>query len=231
MGWWDSKDEAGVIIGDEPLDLAYKFVEDLAACYRDGTPGRSPTPAELAMALQVCLSVSSDAAFGEDNPVSVTKVSIRTTKRRKTQRYAVGDLIAFDLEDGRYAFARIMVNSKVMGLVLEVFRATSGSLLPPPNVTESGRVGPVFAHGTGAIETWLERVVAHDPSYEPSEADKRIEMVTGSPLLWTEDIYSNRVRGPISKQEAAGLPKWYLAGHSTQVERIRMLLDREKDGG
>ena len=170
MGWFESTETPGVMLGDEAFDRAYELLHELARCYRGGV-GRKPTLEELRALLQTELRVAG-AELCEDADGKQVEVVFKTKKKPKEQPVEVGDVFAIRLPDGRHVFGRLMHRGSAQDIVIEVFRATRRSPAFHPEIAASGRLlHPMNMTSTRAINRWRWLVVGTTPGYA-SPADE-----------------------------------------------------------
>jgi Immunity protein 26 len=186
MGWFESGKAAGVILGDEPLDLTYDFLKQLAEVYQDGCE-RKPTLEEVRTTLEMVLINAGEEYVGDLAVREVTAVTIKTAKKRKSQPYKQGDVLAIPIEGGRFAFGRLMLVSKSRGMLVEVFREVSDRKQLSPSILASGRLfhplrflANLRAGGDG-IKSWRWTVVASDDGYAMTEKDWALEFKAPDP--------------------------------------------------
>src|SRR4051812_16747465 len=126
MGWYESPQEPGVMLGDEAFDAMYEGLKGVAAAYREGL-GRKPTLDEVRALLETELRVAGDDLVDGLDEIAVKQVSIKTAKKPKDQPFGVGDVFAVPISGGRFAFGRVMLLDKLEGMLIEVFAKTSNS--------------------------------------------------------------------------------------------------------
>ncbi len=186
MGWFESGKAAGVILGDEPLDLTYDFLKQLAEAYQEGCE-RKPTLEEVRRLLELVLVSSGEEHISDLDEREVTEVAVKTAKKRKSQPYKQGDVLAIPIVGGRFAFGRLMLVSKPRGMVLEVFREVSERKVFRPSILASGRMFhpvrflPTLPNAKSAIKSWRWLVVASDDKYAMTEQDWALEFKARDP--------------------------------------------------
>jgi len=208
MGWWNSKDEPEVIVGDEPLDIASELLHRIASCYVDSELGRKPTPTELERTLELALSTSIAEIVQGGESLDLSRLTLKTKRRPKRHKVLVGDVFAVPLDDGRFAFGRVMVDVPKRGYVVEYFRGSSATATWRSDIAGSGRLGMPRAISGRALEERLWPTVARRREYEPSDEDKTLEFAGGMPPhMWVQDIYFEVIRERIDVEEGKSLPR------------------------
>ena len=81
MGWFSYQD-TDQVIGDDTLDLTYSYLEQLSKKY-SANLGRKITLEELQTLLCMSLDVSGEEFIEGLSEKSVSKVTVKTAKRRK----------------------------------------------------------------------------------------------------------------------------------------------------
>ena len=157
MGWFESAKDSGLILGDEPLDLTHRFLKEIADSYEEGCE-RKPTLAEVVALLESGLKLSGGDHIADLQEREVTSVVVKTAKKRKDQRYQVGDVFAIPVASNLFAFGRIMRDEKSSGTLVEVFKQTGTAKAYHPSIVSSGRMfHPVFLgtylKGKGVLKT------------------------------------------------------------------------------
>lgn len=234
MGWFESGKAAGVILGDEPLDLIYDFLKQLADVYVEGCK-RKPTLEEVRTLFEMVLKSAGDEYIMDLVEREVTAIVVNTKKKRKSQAYKQGDVLAIPIEGKRFAFGRLMLVNKLDGLLLEVFREISERKDPRPTVLTSGRMFhpvrfvPSLYVGGNVIKSWRWTVVTSDNDYAMTAEDMALEFKAhDSHGGWCAvDMQNNTVRA-LTDQEAKGM-EWSGFACAEDVEqRIAEELKREE---
>jgi hypothetical protein len=234
MGWFESGKVAGVILGDEPLDLTYEFLKQLADVYQEGCE-RKPTLEEVRNLLELVLFSSGEEHISDLDERDVTGITIKTAKKRKSQSFKQGDVLAIPIEGGRFAFGRLMLVSKPRGLLLEVFREISERKVFRPSILASGRMFhpvrflPTLPDATNAIKSWRWIVVASDDGYAMTEQDWALEFKAPEPRgEWSAINMRDNTYRRLTHEEAALMEDtqfWMAVGVE---ERIMEELKREE---
>lgn len=180
MGWFETDEFPEALIGDEPLDLAGQFLEQLRDAYMDG-PGRQPTLAEFEATLAIVLGTVGARWFEELDGKRVVKLAIKTKKAPKRQEYAVGDIFAIPLSAGDYAFGRYIYDRPKEGGLIEVYGDLRESPVFDAGVLEYELMGPpLWISPSATLESGDFPILRHDPEFEPEGLDE-LEMLGGPP--------------------------------------------------
>jgi hypothetical protein len=180
MGWFESGKAAGVILGDEPLDVAYDSLKQLSEAYQEGCK-RKPTLEEIRTIFEMVLKNAGDEYISDLDEREITAITIKTAKKPKSQPYRQGDVLAIPIDGGRFAFGRLMLVSKPNGMLLEVFREVSERKEFRPSIVASGRLFhpsrflPNLRAGGDGIKSWRWTVVASDDGYSMTDDDWSLE--------------------------------------------------------
>lgn len=232
MGWFESGKVAGVILGDEPLDLTYDFLKQLSEAYQEGSE-RKPTLEEVRTLFEMVLKSAGEEHIADLGEREVTAVAFKTAKKPKSQTYKQGDVLAIPIEGGRFAFGRLMMISKPRGMLLEVFCEVSDRKNFRPSILASGRMfhpvrfsGNLRGGGDG-IKSWRWTVVASDDGYAMTDADWLLEFKahdTGSE--WCAVNLRNNEYHRVTNEEAEGMETTAFTGIQDVEERIAEELRR-----
>jgi hypothetical protein len=234
MGWFESGKAAGVILGDEPLDLTYDFLKQLAQVYQEGCE-RKPTLEEVRTLLEMVLINAGEEHVGDLAEREVSAVTIKTAKKRKSQPYKQGDVLAIPIEGGRFAFGRLMLVSKLDGMLIEVFREVSDRKEFRPSIVKSGRLfhpmrflGNLRAGGDG-IKCWRWTVVAPNSDYAMTDEDWAMEFKAhGDHGEWCAITLRNNDWHPLTSEESKGMEPAAFSCIQDVEERIVEELNREE---
>ncbi len=228
MGWFESGKAAGVILGDEPLDVTYDFLKQLAETYQEGCK-RKPTLEEVRTLFELVLFSSGEEHISDLDEREVTEVTVKTTKKRKSQPYKEGDILAIPIEGGRFAFGRLMLVSKPDGMLLEVFREISQRKIFRPCIAASGRMFhpvrflPNLPGGVDAIKSWRWIVVASDVGYAMTAQDWALEFKAPDPRGgWSAINMRDNTYRSLTTEEAASMEDtqfWKPAGVEERIAR------------
>ncbi len=232
MGWFESGKVAGVILGDDPLDLTYDFLEQLSEAYQEGC-NRKPTLEEVRTLLEMVLHSSGDELLSDLDEREVKAVDIKTARKKKNQPYKQGDMLAIPVEGGRYAFGRLILVSKPLGMLLEVFREVSDRKELRPSILESGRMfHPIrfltsLRNGDDAIKSWRWTVMASEDGYSMAEKDWALEFKAHDPRGgWSAASLRNNASRRLTSEEAEGMEPFAYSGPEDVEERIAEELKR-----
>lgn len=135
MGWWEQ--EEGVLVGDGPLDILDKALQQIADEYKEDAE-RNPTTKELTTTPKIAIKARQDILFGELNGMEVSDVVIKMKKIPKKQSYQIGDYIAVPLRSGGYGYARIMDEFGSIGMLFLLLDIYSEEILPVETVSKAG---------------------------------------------------------------------------------------------
>ena len=211
MGWFESGKVPGVILGDEPLDLTHDFLKQLAEVYQEGCQ-RKPTLEEVRILFETVLKSAGEDHLADLAEREVTTVTIKTAKKPKSQPYKQGDILAIPIYGGRFAFGRLMMVSKPLGLLLEVFREVSDQKELRPSIISSGRLfHPArfltgLPDGRNALKSWRWSVVASDDGYVMTEKDWAMEFKAHDPRGgWCAVNLRDNSSRPLASAEAEGM--------------------------
>ncbi len=161
MGWYQSKHDPDVMLGDEAFDLTYDFYKRLAELYKE-EHHRSVTLEELRSLLQTSLRVAADAYLKDFATTRVIDVTIKTQSKTRKQPHKPGDLFVIPLGDGYFAYGRIMQPNTSMGLLVEVFSDVSRGVKDSIDSIDSTRLfHPVYMF-TQPFDKWEWQIMSSD---------------------------------------------------------------------
>jgi len=194
MGWFESEQSPDTLIGDEPLDLAGRFLEEFRDAYLDG-PGRLPTVAELEATLAMVIGKVGGRWFEELDGKQVVKLKLETKKAPKRQEFAVGDIFAIPLSAGDYVFGRYIYDQAERGGLIEIYGDVREAPVFDAEVLEYELMGPpLWVSGPAVFENGEFPILRHEPDYEPEGIDE-LEFLGGPPHDYKiMDIDRNVVR-------------------------------------
>ncbi len=208
MGWFESGKTAGVILGDEPLDVTYDALKQISEAYQEGC-NRKPTLEEVRTIFETVLKNAGDEYLSDLDNREVAAVSIKTAKKPKSQPYRQGDVLAIPIEAGRFAFGRLMLVSKPRGMLLEVFREVSDRKEVRPSILASERLFhplrfvPLLPDGKDGIKSWCWTVVASDDGYAMTDNDWALEFKAPDPRGgWSAINMRNNTHHRLTPEEA-----------------------------
>lgn len=122
MGFWKTSD--GLMLGDDPLDVAEEFLSVVAKQYTDAI-GRKPSLKEVLNTLTSVIEHRADEFVDKGNTIIVSDIIAKTKKRPRKQAFQAGDVVAIPL--GKYfAFARVAPQPDY----LEFYNLKSKRVLP-----------------------------------------------------------------------------------------------------
>jgi hypothetical protein len=234
MGWFESGKAAGVILGDEPLDVAYDSLKQLSEAYQEGCK-RKPTLEEIRTIFEMVLKNAGDEYLSDLDEREVTAITIKTAKKRKSQPYKQGDVLAIPIGGGRFAFGRLMRVSKPSGLLLEVFREITDRKEVRPSIVASGRLfHPVrfltsLRAGGNALKTWRWTVVASDDGYAMTDEDWAMEFkARDSGSEWSAVNLRNNEYHRLTSEEAEEMEPSAFCNPEDVEERIVEELKKQR---
>lgn len=202
MGWWSAPGHNEIVVGDIPLDLVGKLLEELQALYVESL-GRRPKLEEVRYLIELSLKVNGPGLFhGEDLEGHLEDAGMGKGKAKK---YSAGDVLSFKISDGLYGFARLIKQIE-LGYVSEIFAETSSSPKEGLEKLKTIKQFPVILDTFSLLEMgegeW--EVVGH---LELGE-DNRVEglrFVFGTPPYDLKSIDVNENEEKISEQDSLGL--------------------------
>lgn len=202
MGWWSAPGHNEIVVGDLPLDLVGKLLEELQALYVESL-GRRPKLEEVRYLIELSLKVNGPSLFcGEDLEGHFEGAGMGKGKAKK---YSAGDVLSFKISDGLYGFARLIKQIE-LGYVSEIFSETSSSPKEGLEKLKTIKQFPVILDTFSLLEMgegeW--EVVGH---LELGE-DNRVEglrFVFGTPPYDLKSIDVNENEEKISEQDSLGL--------------------------
>jgi hypothetical protein len=229
MGWYESPQEPGVMLGDEAFDAMYEGLKGVAAAYREGL-GRKPTLDEVRALLETELRVAGDELVDGLDELAVKQVTIKTAKKPKDQPFGVGDVFAVPISGGRFAFGRVMVLTKLSGMYIEVFRETSDTKSVTPSILASGWLfQPLrLSGGSRSLKNWRWTVVRSDPSYKLPPAINELEFVSPHPAgdAWCAVSFKGEILRVVSDEEKKTMTSGHFWSPEEVEERIEETLGR-----
>ena len=176
MGWWTATDAPGVEIGDAVLDEARRFLRSVSGSYEEDLK-RKPSVAELEYLLTLAFSVNADSDVLSDfDELRVQKVSIKTGKRPKRVKPAVGDIFSFKVADELYAFGRLVSELRA-GTIAEIFKYTSTQPIFDPSRATEWLIKPVLLNSFILLDQKSEGewdIISKDPDFKPGDRFKDI---------------------------------------------------------
>lgn len=193
MGWWNAPDANGIEVSDVALDLVRRFLKDFSQEYQEDL-SRKPTLNELEYALNLACRVNvDDTIIANFNELEVKQLQIKSTKRSKRQKVQPGDFFSFKLDDGRFAFGRIVTNVSI-GSIAEIFEYFSNQPIFDFSMLGKWLIPPLPIDSFSLLEREKEgewRIIGHTPNYQPGAEFDSIRFVYGAMphLLKAVDIY------------------------------------------
>lgn len=163
MGWWaDKKEEQELIVGDDAYDILSEALVQVARMYEEEWK-RKPTLAELVHSLEVVLGADPERYVEEGDTLELISLRAHTRKRRRSQPYKVGDFFAIPLEEGQYAFGRILSDllAERMGMLIGIYNITSTRILTPAELRGLPFMFSPFYSSDQGWKTWRWRILGH----------------------------------------------------------------------
>jgi hypothetical protein len=157
--------------------------------------GHKPSLEDFKSLLEVLLGGELERYFADCETVDLVEVVFKTRKKSRAQRYQVGDVFAMPLDDGRYAFGRVLRIKPKFGVLIEVFRETSGRRTYRGSIVMSGRLFESVFVDDLPLERRRWVVVHSDPEYRVSENDASVPF-SG---LGHPDDFDERVRAALKQ--------------------------------
>jgi hypothetical protein len=164
MGWFNT-DIENVLYSDETLDLAFSFLNDFSAIYKNNL-GRKPTVEELEYLLKLSFRVNADDMVLDDfEDKKIEEVKFKLGKRKKKLKYEVGDMCTIPLRCGGYAFSRILILQPPSWYLSEIFAYYSKDKSYHPNIDSSGYLlYPMFITPND-YNNWQSDIIHHIKGY------------------------------------------------------------------
>lgn len=202
MGWWSAPGHTDIIVGDIPLDLVGRLLDELQMLYVKSL-GRKPTLEEVRYLINLSLKVNGPSLFFERD--SEGHLESREMGRGKAEKYSAGDILSFKIRDGLYGFARLIKQIE-LGYVSEIFSETSSSPREGLEKLKAIKQFPVILDTFSLLEMgegeW--EVVGHSGLGENDRVGD-LKFVFGTPPYDLKSIDVNGNEEKISEQEALGL--------------------------
>ena len=209
MAWFELPHAPGLVLGDEPLDLAGHFLERFRDAYLEAE-GRLPTVAELEATFVTVIGSLGGRWFEELDGRELTKLTLRSKKAPKRQLNAVGDIFAIPLSAGDYAFGRYIYHEVGAGGLMELFSQTRDTPLIDAELLAAGRLGhPIWFSPVMTLEDRAFAILRHDPDFEAEGLDE-LEMLAGAPGIRTiVRLDRTFIRKFDEEAERADWPYWH----------------------
>jgi hypothetical protein len=202
MGWWSAPGDSEIVVGDIPLDLVGKLLEELQVLYIESL-GRRPRLEEVQYLIELSLQANGPGLFFYGD--SERHSEHAEMGKGKAIKYSAGDVLAFKIDEGVYGFARLIKKIE-LGYVSEIYAETSTSPKEGLAKIKTIKKFPVILDTFSLLEMgegeW--EVIGR---LEVDE-DKRVEglrFVFGTPPYDLKSIDVNENEEKISEQESLGL--------------------------
>ncbi|WP_167239459.1 Imm26 family immunity protein [Massilia genomosp. 1] len=174
---------ASVTTGDAVLDSVRQFLRAVSREYQDHL-SRKPTLQELQYVLNLAFKANvDDQVVSGVEERDVRQVAINTARRPKRQKARPGDIFAFQLDDGRWGFGRI-VSDCTIGAVAEFFDYTPGQPVFDYGKIDTWLIPPISISSHLLFEARIEgdwRIIGHTPGFAPGERYRDLRFVYGDP--------------------------------------------------
>lgn len=176
MGWWTANDAPEVEIGDTVLDDARCFLRTVSRSYEEDLK-RKPSVAELEYLLTLAFSANADSDVLRDfDKLRVQKVTIKTGKRPKRVKPAVGDIFSFKVADDLYGFGRLVSELRA-GTIAEIFNYTAAQPIFDPSRATEWLIRPILLNSFILLDQRSEgewEIISRDPEYRPGDRFKDV---------------------------------------------------------
>lgn len=176
MGWWKATDAPEVQIGDSVLDETRRFLRAVSRSYETDLK-RKPTLCELEYLMTLAFSVNANSDVLEDfDELRVQKVSIKTGKRPKRVKPAIGDIFSFKLDNERYGFGRLVSELRA-GTIAEIFNYTSTQPIFDPTYLNQWLIPPVLLNSFILLDERSEgqwEIISKNSDYTPGQQFENI---------------------------------------------------------
>ncbi|MFL6449153.1 MAG: Imm26 family immunity protein [Bryobacteraceae bacterium] len=226
MGWFESSKYPGVMLGDEPFDIADQFLTELQQAYMEAFK-RAPTLAEVRNLLEITLRVTGRQMIQDLEELEVTSLSIKTAKKKKDQPFAPGDVFNVPLENSGFAFGRILTVDKALGCLVEIFKHMSDKPIFIPGPSEKRLFQPVLV-GSEGFRSWRWTIISKDDSYQPPADISTLEYVGGSPSIgYSVVTVRNKIVRRATEQDRKTLPASMIYQSKQLEDKIKVELQKQ----
>lgn len=172
-----------LLLDDKWLNEAEACIERLGrTCVEEH--GTRPSLEDFRQLLRTVLAGRLEEWFADAQDIRVEDVTFKLGKIQqapgKPRKCLPGDVFAFKLARGRYAFLRVMHVEPTEEMLVEVFGVFADIPDFAPTVAKGPRLFdyPVFVFDSEIIDSSRWTLVERNRSYEVSEDDKRLEFAT-----------------------------------------------------
>jgi len=223
MGWWAIPGNETVEVGDDVFSATYRYLEEITEMYQEGL-GRRLTVADLEGLLTIALQVhGGPETFSGVEELEVASVTIKTKKRPKRQRIAVGDVFTFPIAAGKWAFGRIVNLYKSWDLV-EIYAHVAPEPRYSPEVTAAGPIAPpILIEPEEVFSKSRWRVIHHDPTYDAKWVAE-LEYTTDAREILRVNKFLPEPNPSLARM--AKLPRYFYTHVETTEATIREELQR-----
>lgn len=210
MGWWNIPGKENLVIGDDILDITYRYLKEIRDSYKDDLD-RKPTIEELEYLLNLSFRVNLDDDILENfENMEIKSLTLKTQKRlKKKEKIKPGDIFSFKINDGRYCFGRA-INVTKNGTFIEIFDYISNYPVFDYAKLDKWLIDPLVISASILFEKKMEgewSIIGETPNYEPSEKLKKSIFYYGDGIsgdYYTKNIYGNQL-GEIPTNKIKGM--------------------------
>jgi len=162
MGWWKAQNDPEIIVGDDPYIESVNYLKRVSDLYQSDLK-RKPTLAEFLSNLEDALRYNAHHLLKDCEELEIKQLTVKTSKRKKRQEFAVGDYFSIPLKNGQNGFGRILW--KDWGHLIAVFDALSETMKLPSELADSKTLFSVFV-SPEAWEEWRWRILGGSEGYK-----------------------------------------------------------------
>lgn len=209
MGWWNIPEKENLVIGDDVLDITYKYLKEIRDSYKEDME-RKPTIEELEYLLNLSFRVNIDDEILENfEELEIKSLTLKTQKRlKKKEKIKQGDIFAFRINDRRFCFGRCISLTR-NGTFVEVFDYISNYPVFDYSKIEKWLIDPLVIDSYGLFERKAEGewfIIGETPNYEPSEHLKKSIFYYGDGIggYYTKNIYGEKL-GEVATNKIEGM--------------------------
>lgn len=198
MGWWNIPGKENLVIGDDILDITYKYLKEIRDSYKEDLY-RKPTIEELEYLLNLSFRVNlNDDILENFENMEIKSLTLKTQKRmKKKEKIKPGDIFAFKINDGRYCFGRCISLTNT-GTFVEIFDYFSKYPIFDYSKLEKWLIDPLVIDSYGLFERKVEGewfIIGETPDYEMSEHLKNSIFYYGTGNGMTKTYYTKNIYG------------------------------------
>lgn len=228
MGWWEVESlDKKLIVGDEPIDLAYEMLNRIRDSYQEDV-NRKPLLAELIKVIEMVLQFHLEEYVADYEDQVVVKLQLKTKKKPKQQAYEAGSVFAVPLEGFGFGFGKVLqvLPSKIF---VGFFGIYSEHLLTLQELKKYPYVLEIFC-GDFGLTGWEWKVIGYSP-LEPADAEI-------PDFYWIDPIDADHIeiikagqwdnRVPASREDIQGLQRYALSGYKSAEYKLIEVLQKSK---